>query len=97
MNEPLVVNTPDGPRPGCVHIKRVQYVCPYCGGTDILWDATARWNVHSQQMELNGTQDTTTCQSNECGGNDINPIEVELPILRNSSYRFSEIDKETTP
>jgi hypothetical protein len=76
MNAPLVVNTPEGPKPVEVIIKRVTYVCPFCGGTDIRWDATAAWNVKMQQMALVTTHDNAACEG--CNGEETHPIEVEL-------------------
>jgi len=57
--------------------KRIAYMCPHCGSTDIGFDAYANWNVAEQKMELQTTFDKGhVC--GECGETDINPIEVEL-------------------
>jgi hypothetical protein len=60
--------------PGSVS-KRVTYVCERCGSSDVVSDARAAWDVHTQEWTLVGHYDASeclTCQSNA------NLIAVEL-------------------
>jgi hypothetical protein len=41
-------------------------VCSECGTDDILMDAYARWDVETQQFELNSTHEETSCQNEDC-------------------------------
>lgn len=45
--------------------KREKPVCNNCGSDDITCDATARWDVDTQNWELSGTFDSKTCGN--CG------------------------------
>lgn len=46
--------------------KRIKLVCNTCGGDDITFDASARWNVETQEYEMTGLYDNKDCQ--DCGG-----------------------------
>lgn len=55
--------------------KRVQYLCKYCGGSNVRSDADLMWNVRTQAWEIAGEYDNATCD--DCGG-ETSLIEVEL-------------------
>jgi hypothetical protein len=46
-------------------MEKVTYVCCTCGSEDVLVDGWAVWNKKSQQWELSGTLDASSC--NTCG------------------------------
>ena len=45
-----------------VKIKRVQFVCPDCGSTDVSRDAQAEWDVAEQRWVLFNTLDACYCE-----------------------------------
>ena len=38
------------------------YVCKYCGGENLLWDASSQWDKFKQKMVLTGVHDNVTCE-----------------------------------
>lgn len=44
---------------------KTKYVCTKCGGDNILYDAWARWNPDTQEMELERNFDNTFCEDCE--------------------------------
>lgn len=47
-------------------MKREEPYCEDCGGSDIIADATAQWDVDKQEWELGGTMDYFYCS--DCDG-----------------------------
>jgi hypothetical protein len=45
---------------------KVQMVCAECGGTNVMRDAWACWNVETQEWELQSTFDNAHCD--DCDG-----------------------------
>jgi predicted RNA-binding Zn-ribbon protein involved in translation (DUF1610 family) len=45
--------------------RKVQFYCKKCGSTDVVRDATAKWDVKKQQWVICGIQDMAYC--NDCG------------------------------
>lgn len=45
--------------------KRVTYQCPECGSANVGADATATWNDETQDWEVSGVYDCTSCW--DCG------------------------------
>ena len=46
--------------------QRIKKCCKHCGSENVSVDATARWNVDTQQWELAGLFDNSDCD--DCGG-----------------------------
>lgn len=46
-------------------MKKIKYVCPNCGSDKIVFDANAKWNPETQEMELQCSFDFNICES--CG------------------------------
>lgn len=55
--------------------KRVAFVCEYCGGSDVVSDARAAWDVENQQWTLVGHYDASECLACQ---RDTDLIAVEL-------------------
>jgi len=55
--------------------KRVAFVCERCGSSDVVSDARAAWDVHTQQWTLVGHYDASECLACQ---QDTNLIAVEL-------------------
>jgi len=42
--------------------EKVNYVCPECGGDNLLYDAFATWDVDAQELVLHSTYETVRCE-----------------------------------
>lgn len=56
--------------------RHIEYVCEICGSNNVTSDATAAWNIETQQWEICGVMDSSGC--NNCGADDPRLIEVSL-------------------
>lgn len=55
--------------------KRVTYICDQCGGTNVISDSRAKWDVQTQQWIVVGHYDSAECLDCET---ERHLIEVEL-------------------
>lgn len=48
---------------------KIKFACEYCGSDNVTCDASASWNIETQQWELCSEYDNTDCQEcqGECG------------------------------
>lgn len=56
--------------------RRIRIVCSRCGSDDCGRDATARWNLITQEWEISGIFDNSWCDA--CGTDDPGLLEVEI-------------------
>lgn len=59
---------------------KIKIVCAECGGDDVRRDATAAWNVETQEWELCGVMDQGYCENEgaPCQGEEVSLDEEEL-------------------
>ena len=60
-------------------MAKIKYMCRECGSDNVLFDAWAKWNVETQEMELNYTYDNTYCENCDCECK-VEEIEIETPF-----------------
>jgi hypothetical protein len=48
--------------------RTIDYRCKTCGSDEMAFDATAEWDVESQDFVVGTTYDTGWCNSEECQG-----------------------------
>lgn len=46
--------------------RRIQYVCKYCGGTNVTCDALVEWSVPDQEWKIGDVLDNADCA--DCDG-----------------------------
>lgn len=59
--------------------KKIKFVCPRCGSSEIRSDASAMWSIDKQDWELVSLLDNKDCDG--CGADDIHPDAVAVVDL----------------
>jgi len=57
--------------------NKITYICKVCGSENVVWDAYAKWNIHTQEMELHNTFDESICD--DCGETNC-AVEMKIPL-----------------
>lgn len=57
-------------------MPKIKYICPDCGGENVLNDAYAEWDVKKQKWVLQNTFDEFICD--DCNAGEITPLEIEV-------------------
>lgn len=55
---------------------KIKYICPYCGGDNLLMDAFCNWDVSKQEWILHSTFDDVYCQDCESNIKTMNEVEI---------------------
>jgi len=46
--------------------NKVKFICEHCGNDNISRDATAEWDIETQEWVLSSVQDATYCEDCDC-------------------------------
>ena len=65
-------------------MTNVGYICGDCGSTNLVYDASARWDTGNQRMELSSTYDHCDCLDCE---RENGQIEVDMETYKKALER----------
>jgi len=57
--------------------RLLDYRCTSCGGTEIIYDASAEWDTGQQEFVVSSTHDACFCNSEECQGEECRVAEFD--------------------